>query len=510
MKSSSKMASKTDKSKRIGYAKPSVKWGIKWKLTAAITALMIVCLSILTWLHISSQKSLMAKVLTKRTALMRENLAERGKNFATNLSQQVERDIAAGNFSAVMENIKNGIEKSGEAKYAILVNSSGFVMLHTLRPDLARTKLEGKRDGETVGTTNQSVNAYHDEDGESVIEIVNPIQISTEPWGALRVVFTLKNLEAEISKSRTEIERETQNMITRTVGTSLMFMAVCFVIVLILSSRFSTPLVWLTQSAMDISKGDFTRKIAVTRKDETGILSNAMDSIMTNLSDIVRKNVRTSQSLSETSIEQISALEETSSLLTEMSDMIRRNSDNSGQADKLMGETNRVVEKANETMRQLTSSMDGISQASVETSKIVKTIDEIAFQTNLLALNAAVEAARAGETGAGFAVVAEEVRNLAMRSAEAAKNTANMIQDTVSKINAGFELVNWANEGFNEVAANAAKVAELVSEISEAGNTQNQMIRQINDSVERMNTIIRRNTEKAEELVESMSVFKVS
>jgi methyl-accepting chemotaxis protein len=206
-----------------------------------------------------------------------------------------------------------------------------------------------------------------------------------------------------------------------------------------------------------------------------------------------------SQSLAEGASEQAASIEETSSSLEEMSSMTKQNADNATQADNLMKEAKQMVGTANESMGSLTESMKEISRASEETAKIIKTIDEIAFQTNLLALNAAVEAARAGEAGAGFAVVADEVRNLAMRAADAAKNTANLIEGTVKKVKDGSELVTRTNEAFGEVAKSAAKVGSLVSEIAAASNEQALGIDQINKAVAEMDKVVQQNAANAEE-----------
>ena len=208
---------------------------------------------------------------------------------------------------------------------------------------------------------------------------------------------------------------------------------------------------------------------------------------------------QSSQSLAEGSSEQAASLEETSSSLEEMASMTKQNAENSSQADSLMQEANQVVKTANTSMAQLTDSMQDISQASEETSKIIKTIDEIAFQTNLLALNAAVEAARAGEAGAGFAVVADEVRNLAMRAADAAKNTADLIEGTIKKIKDGSDLVTKTNEAFTEVAERSSKVGELVAEISAASKEQAHGIDQVNNAVTEMDKLTQQNAANAEE-----------
>ncbi|MBU4316918.1 MAG: hypothetical protein KKF30_06550 [Proteobacteria bacterium] len=206
-----------------------------------------------------------------------------------------------------------------------------------------------------------------------------------------------------------------------------------------------------------------------------------------------------SQSLAEGSSEQAASIEETSSSLEEMSSMTRKNADNASEANNLMKKTSEVIQKANVSMTELTGSMEKISKASQETSKIIKTIDEIAFQTNLLALNAAVEAARAGEAGAGFAVVADEVRNLAMRAAEAAKSTSALIEDTVRRINDGTKVVSQTNEAFSEVFHSATTIKDLVEEIAAASNDQAQGIEQINKAVTEMDKVVQQNAASAEE-----------
>jgi len=207
----------------------------------------------------------------------------------------------------------------------------------------------------------------------------------------------------------------------------------------------------------------------------------------------------TSQVLAQASSEQAASIQETSASLEEMASMTKQNSDNAQQADQLMKEAHQVVAQANQSMLQLTTSMGDISNSSKQTSTIVKTIDEIAFQTNLLALNAAVEAARAGEAGAGFAVVADEVRSLAIRAAEAAKDTAALIEETVQKIEDGGALVSRTNKNFSEVAEKSTKVATLVAEIASASREQAQGIDQVNGAVADMDKVVQQNAANAEE-----------
>jgi methyl-accepting chemotaxis protein len=206
-----------------------------------------------------------------------------------------------------------------------------------------------------------------------------------------------------------------------------------------------------------------------------------------------------SQSLAEGASQQAASVEETSASLEEMASMTRQNAENASQADRLMGEAGESVAGANGAMDRLTATMEEIGTAGEETSRIVKDIDEIAFQTNLLALNAAVEAARAGEAGAGFAVVAEEVRNLAIRAAEAAKNTAGLIEGTVGKLSEGNKMVAHANAVFRQLARTAEGVGTLVAEIAGASDEQAKGIDQVSRAMGEADAVVQKNAADAEE-----------
>ncbi len=206
-----------------------------------------------------------------------------------------------------------------------------------------------------------------------------------------------------------------------------------------------------------------------------------------------------SQSLAQGASEQAGSLEETSSALEQMSSMTRKNAETARQAAVLSGEAKAAAEEGNAAMGRMSAAINDIQRSAAETAKIVKVIDEIAFQTNLLALNAAVEAARAGEAGKGFAVVAEEVRNLAMRSAEAAKNTAAMIEGSVQNSRNGVTIANEVGKVLEEIKADATKVNGLIGEIAAASQEQSQGIGQVNTSVAQMDKVTQSNAAAAEE-----------
>jgi methyl-accepting chemotaxis protein len=179
--------------------------------------------------------------------------------------------------------------------------------------------------------------------------------------------------------------------------------------------------------------------------------------------------------------------------------MTKQNADNAAQAKALMGEAGKIVHRVDDQMSKMVTAIQDVTKSSEETGKIVKTIDEIAFQTNLLALNAAVEAARAGEAGAGFAVVAEEVRNLALRSADAAKNTSDLIENTITTVQNSRDLTQQTQEAFKENVEIAGKISQLEDEIAAASTEQAQGIEQIGKAVAEMDKVVQQTAANAEE-----------
>jgi methyl-accepting chemotaxis protein len=205
-----------------------------------------------------------------------------------------------------------------------------------------------------------------------------------------------------------------------------------------------------------------------------------------------------SQQLSEGSAEQASSIEETSSTLQETTAMLQQNNANIKQATQLSEHTREAAEKGTQEMQAMINAISEVKKSSDQIAKIIKVIDDIAFQTNILALNAAIEAARAGEAGMGFAVVAEEVRTLAGRSAQAAKDTTGMIETNIELSGNSVTATQKVNHALNEITTHATKVNELMNEITAASQEQSQGVEQINKAMSQMETVTQQNASNAE------------
>ena len=196
--------------------------------------------------------------------------------------------------------------------------------------------------------------------------------------------------------------------------------------------------------------------------------------------------------------------------MQELIQSLNRNLADTAKMDEGIGKITQDMQHVNETMNRLMQEMNGLKTASAETGKIVKTIDGIAFQTNLLALNAAVEAARAGESGTGFAVVADEVRSLAMRSSQAARNTSDLIESTVVRINEVCNLVDRTGQDFMKLVKKTKDSREFVLKISESVKKQDQTVQQVNAALKEIDKMTQRNVAQVDQLNLNMSKFRTS
>jgi methyl-accepting chemotaxis protein len=382
------------------------------------------------------------------------------KDLATNKDNLI--GVAAAGWRLNLLNDKMGRLQIGKGGYVMIADRSGRIIVHPSKDQIIKTSVSKIKGMDKLGSAMlkgaQGVQTVTTDAGEQIVSFG---YIPQAQW-SLALVKPLSEIKAPILHMRNIL-----------VGG-----------VLALSLLVGILIAWVVRREINLPINRIVQRLG-QGAEEVSAAAEQMTSA--------------SQSLAEQSAAQASALEESSSALEEMSSMTRQNADNARQANLLMQEANQVVEKVGQSMNNLAQSMADISRSSDETSRIIKTIDEIAFQTNLLALNAAVEAARAGEAGAGFAVVADEVRNLSLRAAEAARNTAGLIEGTVKTIHQGAGVVKDANTEFSEVVSRTGKVGELLREIAAASDEQARGIEQVNSAVADMDKTVQQNAAGAQE-----------
>ena len=285
---------------------------------------------------------------------------------------------------------------------------------------------------------------------------------------------------------------------------------------LVLAGMISRPLIYGVGFARNIASGDLKQRIDpqyLRRGDEIGNLAQALDEMVVQLQNMVGQVTETtsqvssaaaeiaqgSSDLSQRTEEQASALEETASSMEELTSTVKQSAENAGQANQLASSARHQAEQGGQVVDQAVTAMSAINQSSRKIADIIGVIDEIAFQTNLLALNAAVEAARAGEQGRGFAVVAGEVRKLAQRSADAAKEIKALITESVSKVEDGGKLVDRAGQTLREIMTSVKKVSDIVAEMAAAAREQATGIEQVNKAILQMDQVTQQNAALVEQ-----------
>jgi methyl-accepting chemotaxis protein len=349
-----------------------------------------------------------------------------------------------------------------------------------------------------------------------------------------------KLLELQINIGKEEYEKALHSYaITRNISISAIVISLLLAafIGIMLIRAIMRPLAEAQEVAGKIAAGDLTSNIEITSNDELGKLLTSFKAMQNSIQGLISeiksstdtintasKEIASGNSdLSQRTEEQASSLEETASSMEELTSTVKQNTENAKQANQLAISASDVAGKGGEVVSKVVVTMDSINESSRKIVEIISVIDGIAFQTNILALNAAVEAARAGEQGRGFAVVAGEVRNLAQRSAAAAKEIKTLIGDSVEKVEGGSKLVAQAGQTMEEIVTSIRRVTDIMSEITAASVEQSQGIEQVNTAITQMDEVTQQNAalveeaaaaaesleEQAQILAASVATFKV-
>ena len=343
--------------------------------------------------------------------------------------------------------------------------------------------------------------------------------------------------ESLMVKEGEQAEADGAQAVRWTLALSVLAAVAAVLIGVFITRSITVPVNRAVALAQTVAAGDLSSHIEVDSTDEIGALLQALKEMNQKLNNIVGQ-VRIStdeiatatgevatgnMDLSSRTEQQASALEETASSMEELTSTVKQNSDNARQANQLAVSAVEVARQGGAVVSEVVSTMGQINESASKIADIIGVIDGIAFQTNILALNAAVEAARAGEQGRGFAVVASEVRNLAQRSASAAKEIKTLINDSVEKVEAGNKLVARAGTTMTDVVTSIQRVTDIMSEITTASHEQEVGIEQINQAITEMDTVTQQNAALVEEaaaatgaleqqaahLAEVVSVFKL-
>jgi methyl-accepting chemotaxis protein len=467
------------------------RWGITGKLIVPFVTIFVVAIALMGGMFIRAQNAALSRSLDKKAETL-------GRNLATAIAEP----FAMGEYDGLQRLVEAAKKFDEDVAYVIISGLDGRGVASTDTTLRNQTLRRNEFETSALAVTDF---ARRQSPSSEIFEVVMPVKAQGNQLGVLRIGISTQHLRAAAGSAALTL---------LAVGALALVLGVA--IYWWVAGRVARPLRQVVDRLRELASGDADLRVRlpVLSRDETGHLAEALNTFLDNLHHLVQEIRETSAHvggasqqlsgasthLSSAAQEQASSLEETAASLEEMTATVKQNADNARQASQLAAGSRDAAEKGGQVVASAVGSMQEISNASKRIVEIITVIDEIAFQTNLLALNAAVEAARAGEQGRGFAVVAAEVRNLAQRSASAAKEIKGLIRDSVQKVEDGSRLVNQSGQTLDEIVVGVKRVSDIVADIAAACHEQSQGIDQVNRAITQVDHVVQQNATQTEDL----------